>query len=74
MTIAAAERAMSDSGVHINYENADRVGVYIGSSCIGVEVIEQQHRKLLEQGRVSPYLITSTMVNLAAGVAVIPSE
>jgi len=65
---------MSDSGVHINYENADRVGVYIGSSCIGVEVIEQQHRKLLEQGRVSPYLITSTMVNLAAGVAVIPSE
>jgi 3-oxoacyl-[acyl-carrier-protein] synthase II len=68
MTMAAAARAMSDSGVQINSQNADRVGVYIGSSCIGgIEVIERQHRKLLEQGRVSPYFVTSTMVNMAAG-------
>ena len=68
MTIAAAARAMSDSGVQINSQNADRVGVYIGSSCIGgIEVIEREHQKFLEQGRVSPYFVTSTMVNLAAG-------
>jgi 3-oxoacyl-[acyl-carrier-protein] synthase II len=68
LTIAAAERAVRDSGLQINAETADRVGVYIGSSCIGgIEVIEREHQKLINQGYVSPYFITSTMVNLAAG-------
>jgi 3-oxoacyl-[acyl-carrier-protein] synthase II len=70
LTIAATDSAIEDSGLQINSENADRVGVYIGSSCIGgLEVIEREHQKLLKSGpgHVSPFFVTATMVNLAAG-------
>ena len=49
--IAAAEWALADSGLQIASENAERVGVYIGSGIGGFEVIEREHRTLLEQGR-----------------------
>jgi 3-oxoacyl-[acyl-carrier-protein] synthase II len=70
LTIAAADNAVRDSGLQINCANADRVGVYIGTSSIGgIEVIEREHLKLLNQGpeRISPFFVTSTMMNLAAG-------
>lgn len=70
LTLAAADSAISESRLQINSANADRVGVYIGSSCIGgLEVIEREHQKLLKSGpgQVSPFFVTATMVNLAAG-------
>ena len=70
LTIVAADKAISDSGLKVNGSNEDRVGVYIGSSCIGgIEVIEREHQKLLDRGaeRLSPFFITATMMNLAAG-------
>ncbi len=50
-------------------ENATRIGVSIGSGIGGFEVIEREHRTLLERGpdRVSPFFILSAIVNLAAG-------
>ena len=50
-------------------DNAARVGVVIGSGIGGFEVIEREHRMLLERGpdRVSPFFILSSIVNLAAG-------
>jgi 3-oxoacyl-[acyl-carrier-protein] synthase II len=67
--IAAAEWALADSHLRITPENAERVGVFIGSGIGGFEVIEREHRTLLEQGprRISPFFIPATIVNLASG-------
>jgi 3-oxoacyl-[acyl-carrier-protein] synthase II len=67
--IAATAMAMKESGLPITPENATRVGVSIGSGIGGFEVIEREHRTLLERGpdRVSPFFILSAIVNLAAG-------
>jgi 3-oxoacyl-[acyl-carrier-protein] synthase II len=67
--IAGATMAMQQSGLVIDAANAPRVGVIIGSGIGGFEVIEKEHRLLLERGpdRVSPFFILSSIVNLAAG-------
>jgi 3-oxoacyl-[acyl-carrier-protein] synthase II len=53
----------------VNAENDERVGVYIGSGIGGFEVIEREHKALLEHGprRISPFFIVATIVNLASG-------
>ena len=67
--IAAADWALKSSGLQITPENAERVGVYIGSGIGGFEVIEREHQTLLEHGprRISPFFIPATIVNLASG-------
>ena len=67
--IAGATMAMQQSGLVVDAANAPRVGVIIGSGIGGFEVIEKEHRLLLERGpdRVSPFFILSSIVNLAAG-------
>jgi 3-oxoacyl-[acyl-carrier-protein] synthase II len=53
----------------VTEENAEQVGVYIGSGIGGFEVIEREHQVLLEHGprRISPFFIPATIVNLASG-------
>jgi 3-oxoacyl-[acyl-carrier-protein] synthase II len=67
--VAAADFALKDSGLIVMPEDAEQVGVYIGSGIGGFEVIEREHRTLLEKGpsRISPFFIPATIVNLAAG-------
>ena len=67
--IAATTMAVRGSGLRIGADNAERVGVAIGSGIGGFEVIEREHKILLERGpeRVSPFFILSSIVNLAAG-------
>ena len=67
--LAATTMAMEQSGFKVVPENAARTGVLIGSGIGGFEVIEREHRTLLERGpeRVSPFFILSAIVNLAAG-------
>lgn len=67
--IAASDLALKGSGLAIEPANAERVGVYIGSGIGGFEVIEREHRTLLEKGpsRISPFFIPATIVNLASG-------
>jgi 3-oxoacyl-[acyl-carrier-protein] synthase II len=67
--IAAAEFALAQSGLKVTPDNDERVGVYIGSGIGGFEVIEREHRNLLEKGpsRISPFFIPATIVNLASG-------
>lgn len=66
--IAAAQMAIQCSGIRITADIADKVGVFIGSGIGGFEIIEREYRTLLEKGpsRVSPFLIPSALVNLAA--------
>jgi 3-oxoacyl-[acyl-carrier-protein] synthase II len=68
-SIAAAECALSSSGFQVTPENAEQVGVYIGSGIGGFEVIEREHQTLLEHGprRISPFFIPATIINLASG-------
>ena len=67
--VAATTMAMEQSGLQVTSANATRVGVVIGSGIGGFEVIEREHRTLLERGpdRVSPFFILSSIINLAAG-------
>ena len=73
--IAAAECALSNSGLKVTPETAEQVGVYIGSGIGGFEVIEREHQTLLEHGprRISPFFIPATIVNLASGYVSIRS-
>jgi 3-oxoacyl-[acyl-carrier-protein] synthase II len=67
--IVASDLALAQAGLTIDAHNAERVGVYIGSGIGGFEVIEREHRTLLEKGptRISPFFIPATLVNLASG-------
>jgi len=69
LAIAASEDALQASGLKVTEENAERVGVYIGSGIGGFEVIEREHKHLLEHGprRISPFFIPATIINLASG-------
>jgi 3-oxoacyl-[acyl-carrier-protein] synthase II len=67
--IAATEFALQASGLKVSPEEAERTGVYIGSGIGGFEVIEREHKILLEKGpsRMSPFFIPATIINLASG-------
>jgi 3-oxoacyl-[acyl-carrier-protein] synthase II len=67
--IAAADCALSSSSLKVDATNEESVGVYIGSGIGGFEVIEREHKALLEHGprRISPFFIVATIVNLASG-------
>ena len=55
--IAASREAMSDSGLTIDENNDDRVGVYIGSGIGGMPLFEETHKLYLEKGprKISPF-------------------
>ena len=67
--IAAADEAVRTSGLRITPENAEMVGVHIGSGIGGFDIIEREHTNLMEGGprKISPFFIPAAIVNLAAG-------
>ncbi|MDA8352685.1 MAG: beta-ketoacyl-ACP synthase II [Firmicutes bacterium] len=67
--VAASKDALSHAGIDITQEDADRIGVYIGSGIGGLKTWETEHKKLLEKGprRVSPFFIPMMIANMAAG-------
>jgi len=68
-SLAAAQFAMDDSGLVINEENAERVGVLVGAGLGGLPAIERYHTALLEGGykKISPFFIPMLIINLAPG-------
>jgi 3-oxoacyl-[acyl-carrier-protein] synthase II len=67
--IAASQFAMDDSGLKVGPDNATRVGVFIASGIGGFATIEREHTKLMEggPGKISPFFIPASIINLAAG-------
>ena len=68
--IAAAQMAFDDSGIELrSEEERERAGVLIGSGIGGLDGIAKQTLVLHEQGarRVSPFFITSSLINLVSG-------
>ncbi|GAC1448219.1 MAG: beta-ketoacyl-ACP synthase II [Desulfuromonadaceae bacterium] len=67
--LAAAHYAMEDSGLVIDDENAERVGVLVGAGLGGLPTIEKYHTLLSEGGpkKISPFFIPMLIINLAPG-------
>jgi len=67
--IVAADEAIKDSGLEITDENAERIGVAIGSGIGGLGIIEKNYDIILKKGprKVSPFLIPATIINMVSG-------
>ena len=67
--VGASQLAVEDARLTVAPEEATRVGVYIGSGIGGLGSIEHYHDVLKEKGpgRVSPFFIPMTIINLASG-------
>ena len=67
--VGASQLAVDDANLKVAPEEATRVGVYIGSGIGGLGSIEHYHDVLKEKGpgRVSPFFIPMTIINLASG-------
>ena len=69
LALAAADFAMQQAALTVTPELADSTGVYNGSGIGGFDVIEREHSKYLAggPGKISPFFIPATIVNLASG-------
>ena len=67
--LAASHMAVADSGLDLNSEDLERIGVIVGSGVGGLMTMETEHKKLLERGpgRVSPFLIPMMITDMPAG-------
>lgn len=71
--VAGAKQAIESSGLVLDKEDRDRIGVIIGSGIGSLYTIEQEHKVLLSKGpsRLSPFLIPMLIVNEASGLVAI---
>ena len=69
----AAKQAVADARLDMTSEDADRVGVIIGSGIGGMLTIETQHKVLMERGprKVSPFMIPALISNMCTGLVAI---
>src|SRR6266566_8184292 len=67
--VAATKQALAQSGLQITDENADDVGVYIGSGIGGLTTIHEQFEVLFKKGpeRISPHFPNMIIVDSAPG-------
>jgi 3-oxoacyl-[acyl-carrier-protein] synthase II len=67
--LGAAAMALADSALEINEDNAERVGVVVGSGMGGLPAIERYQEAMSIGGyrKISPFFIPMTIINLAAG-------
>ncbi|MFT5449239.1 MAG: 3-oxoacyl-[acyl-carrier-protein] synthase II [Gammaproteobacteria bacterium] len=67
--IAAAKQAIADAGLEVTEENAERIGIAIGSGMGGLPGIEKGHSQYLKGGpkRISPFFVPSNIINMIAG-------
>lgn len=67
--IAAAVEAIKDSGLVVTDENAERIGVVIGSGIGGLPGIEAGYDNYLSGGprKISPFFVPSNIINMISG-------
>ena len=67
--MVSAREAIKSSGLDLEKEDRDRIGVIIGSGIGGMMSFESEMRKLIEQGpkRISPFFIPQMISDIAAG-------
>lgn len=67
--MAAGIQAIKDSGLAVTADNAERIGVNIGSGIGGLPMIEDTHHDFLSGGprKISPFFIPGTIINMISG-------
>jgi 3-oxoacyl-[acyl-carrier-protein] synthase II len=67
--MAAGIEAFRDSGIVVTEENAERIGVSIGSGIGGLRLIEETNDTYDEGGprKISPFFIPGTIINMISG-------
>lgn len=67
--LAAGIQALDDSGLQVSEENADMIGVAIGSGIGGLPYIEKQRDIYNTSGprKISPFFVPSSIINMVSG-------
>lgn len=67
--MAAGIQAIADSGLAVTDENAERIGVIVGSGIGGLPMIEETHTELVNRGprRISPFFVPASIINMISG-------
>lgn len=67
--IAASCQAFDDAGLEVTEENAERIGIAIGSGIGGLPGIEVAHNAYLDGGprKISPFFVPGNIINMIAG-------
>ncbi len=67
--LAAGIQAIKDSGFEVTSDNAERIGVNIGSGIGGLPMIEETHDDVRQGGvrKISPFFIPGTIINMISG-------
>lgn len=67
--LAAGMEAIKDAGIEVTEQNAERIGVNIGSGIGGLPMIEDSHNDYLAAGprKISPFFIPGTIINMISG-------
>ncbi len=67
--IAAGIQAMEDAGLEVTDENAERIGVAIGSGIGGLPTIEKNRDAYVAGGprKISPFFVPSSIINMVSG-------
>ncbi|MFA9438510.1 beta-ketoacyl-ACP synthase II [Uliginosibacterium sp. sgz301328] len=68
--LAAAIDALKDAGIAEQPENAERIGVCIGSGIGGLPMIEDTHEAAREVGvkKISPFFVPGSIINMISGI------
>ncbi|MFM8345441.1 MAG: beta-ketoacyl-ACP synthase II, partial [Betaproteobacteria bacterium] len=71
--LAASIQAVRDAGLpgkdELNEEQAERIGVMVGSGIGGLPMIEETQKDYLERGprRISPFFVPASIINMISG-------
>jgi len=67
--VAAGIQAIRDAGLEITEENAERIGVSIGSGIGGLPGIERNYAAYLQGGprKISPFFVPANIINMISG-------
>ena len=67
--MAAGMQAIQDSGLVVTEENAERIGVIVGSGIGGLPMIEETHSEYTNRGprRISPFFVPASIINMISG-------
>lgn len=67
--IGAGVQAIRDAGLEVTEENAERIGIAIGSGIGGLPTIERNYENFLKLGprKISPFFVPAAIINMVSG-------
>ena len=67
--LVSSKEAILNSGINLDNENRDRIGVIIGTGIGGIQTLENEHGVYANRGqrRVSPFFVPRFIPNIASG-------